>query len=564
HQRRFGGGRSEELRREQLRRPHDRRLHHPAQLLRVGTNGRVLPHPTRRAGDLRRQVDLRPLRHHRERHTARAGVGGPRHARVLQHHALAGEDLRQRRRLPVPVPPGQRTLRGLVPRQGRKVPRPARRHFTQDLRTPSLMDRIRIKGGKQLKGEIVVSGSKNACLPLMVAAMLTDKPLTLKNVPRLADITTMIALLRQHGVEISAAPGENGHSHGTTLTLTAGKITSTTAPYDIVRKMRASVLVLGPLVAREGEARVSLPGGCAIGARPVDLHIAGLKAMGAEIDIDGGYMVARAPKGLKGARYTFPKVSVGATENLMMAAALAKGTTVLANAAREPEITDLAECLTKMGVPISGIGTETLTIEGVRQLKAATHAVIPDRIETGTYAMAIAMTSGDVELVGGRLDLMEAAGQSLRGAGVVLDKTNRGFRVTRANGLHGVDVMTEPYPGFPTDLQAQMMALMTRAEGASMITETIFESRFMHVPELMRMGANVTIHHESALVRGVPRLRGADVMATDLRASVSLAIAGLAAEGETTLHRVYHLDRGYERLEEKLAACGADIERLKG
>ena len=427
------------------------------------------------------------------------------------------------------------------------------------------MDRIRIKGGRQLKGDIVVSGSKNACLPLMVASMLTDQPLTLKNVPRLADITTMIQLLEQHGVEVSAAPGENGHSHGATLTLRTAKITSTTAPYDIVRKMRASVLVLGPLVAREGEARVSLPGGCAIGARPVDLHIAGLKAMGAEIDIDGGYMVARAPKGLKGAHYTFPKVSVGATENLMMAAALAKGTTVLNNAAREPEITDLAECLSKMGVPVSGIGTETLTIEGVDRLKAATHSVIPDRIETGTYAMAVAMTNGDVELVGGRLDLLEAPAERLRAAGVVLEKTNRGFRVKRANGeLHGVDVMTEPYPGFPTDLQAQMMALMTRAEGASMITETIFESRFMHVQELARMGANVTVHHESALVRGVPKLSGAEVMATDLRASVSLAIAGLAAEGDTTLHRIYHLDRGYERLHEKLAACGAEIERLKG
>lgn len=425
------------------------------------------------------------------------------------------------------------------------------------------MDRIRIKGGRQLKGEIVVSGSKNACLPVMAASLLTDKPLTLKNVPRLADITTMMQLLQQHGVEIEAASGENGHSHGTTLTLRAGKVTSTVAPYDIVRKMRASVLVLGPLLAREGEARVSLPGGCAIGARPVDLHITGLRAMGAEIDIDGGYMVAKAPKGLRGARYTFPKVSVGATENLMMAAALAKGTTVLANAAREPEIIDLGECLSRMGVPVSGIGTETLTIEGVDQLRAATHSVVPDRIETGTYAMAVAMTAGDVELVGGRLDLMEAAAQTLRAAGVVMEKTNRGFRVTRANGLHGVDVMTEPYPGFPTDLQAQMMALMTRAEGASMITETIFESRFMHVPELTRMGANVTIHHESALVRGVTKLRGADVMATDLRASVSLAIAGLAAEGETTLHRVYHLDRGYERLEEKLSACGADIERLR-
>jgi UDP-N-acetylglucosamine 1-carboxyvinyltransferase len=425
------------------------------------------------------------------------------------------------------------------------------------------MDRIRIKGGRQLKGEIAVSGAKNAALPLMVASMLSDKPLTLHNVPRLADISTMIQLLQQHGVEVQATPGENGHSHGTTLTLRAGKITSTTAPYDIVRKMRASVLVLGVLLAREGEARVSLPGGCAIGARPVDLHIAGLKAMGAEIDIDGGYMVAKAPNGLKGARYTFPKVSVGATENLMMAAALAKGTTVLANAAREPEIIDLADCLTKMGVPIAGVGTETLTIEGVEQLKAATHSVVPDRIETGTYAMAVAMTSGDVELVGGRLDLMEAAAQTLRAAGVVMEKTNRGFRVTRANGLHGVDVMTEPYPGFPTDMQAQLMVLMCLADGASVIQETIFENRFMHVPELTRMGANVTIHHESALVRGVPKLRGADVMATDLRASVSLAIAGLAAEGETTLHRVYHLDRGFERLEEKLSACGAEIERLR-
>ena len=427
------------------------------------------------------------------------------------------------------------------------------------------MDRIRIKGGRQLKGEIPISGSKNASLPLMVASLLTDQKLTLHNVPRLADITTMIQLLKQHGVEVNAAPGENGHSHGTTLTLQAAKITSTTAPYDIVRKMRASVLVLGPVLAREGEARVSLPGGCAIGARPVDLHVAGLKAMGAKIDIDGGYLVARAPKGLKGARYTFPKVSVGATENLMMAAALAKGTTVLANAAREPEITDLAQCLTAMGVTIAGIGTETLTIQGADRLKAATHSVIPDRIETGTYAMAVAMTAGDVELVGGRLDLLDAAAQALRSAGVNLVQTNRGVHVARANGeLHGVDVMTEPYPGFPTDLQAQMMALMTRAQGASMITETIFESRFMHVPELSRMGANVTVHHESALVRGVPQLRGADVMATDLRASVSLAIAGLAAEGETTLHRVYHLDRGYERLEEKLAACGADIERVKG
>ena len=427
------------------------------------------------------------------------------------------------------------------------------------------MDRIRIRGGKQLNGTIRISGAKNASLPLMVTSLLSDKKLTLHNVPRLADISTMIQLLEQHGVEINAAAGENGHSHGTTLTLQAKKIKSTTAPYDIVRKMRASVLVLGAIVAREGEAKVSLPGGCAIGARPVDLHIAGLRAMGAEIEIDGGYMIAKAPKGLKGARFTFPKVSVGATENLMMAAALAKGTTVLDNAAREPEITNLAECLVAMGVPVSGIGTETLTIQGVTTFKDATHAVIPDRIETGTFVMAVAMMAGDVELLGGRLDLIDTVAATLRSAGVSLDPTEKGFRVRRTNGqLHGVDVMTEPYPGFPTDLQAQMMALMTRADGASMITETIFESRFMHVPELARMGANVTIHGESALVRGVPKLRGAEVMATDLRASVSLAIAGLAAEGDTTLHRVYHLDRGFERLEEKLAACGADIERIKG
>jgi UDP-N-acetylglucosamine 1-carboxyvinyltransferase len=427
------------------------------------------------------------------------------------------------------------------------------------------MDRIRIRGGRQLDGTIRISGAKNASLPLMVAALLSDKKLTLHNVPRLADITTMIQLLEQHGVEIDAAPGENGHSHGTTLTMRTGEIKSTTAPYDIVRKMRASVLVLGALVARAGEAKVSLPGGCAIGARPVDLHIAGLKAMGAEIEIDGGYLIAKAPKGLKGARFTFPKVSVGATENLMIAAALAKGTTVLDNAAREPEITNLAECLVAMGVPVSGIGTETLAIEGVTTFKEAQHDVIPDRIETGTFVMAVAMMAGDVELLGGRLDLIDTVATTLRTAGVSLIPTEKGFRVRRTNGqLHGVDVMTEPYPGFPTDLQAQMMALMTRADGASMISETIFESRFMHVPELARMGANVTIHGQSALVRGVPKLRGAEVMATDLRASVSLAIAGLAAEGDTTLHRVYHLDRGFERLEEKLAACGADIERIKG
>ena len=426
------------------------------------------------------------------------------------------------------------------------------------------MDRIRIRGGRQLKGEIRISGSKNASLPLMVAALLGDKKLTLHNVPRLADITTMLQLLKQHGVEIDTAAGENGHAHGTTLTLQASKISSTTAPYDIVRKMRASVLVLGALLAREGVARVSLPGGCAIGARPVDLHIAGLKAMGAQIDIDGGYLVAKAPKGLKGARFTFPKVSVGATENLMMAAARAKGTTVLDNAAREPEITDLAHCLVAMGVPVAGIGTETLTIQGVEALKEATHSVIPDRIETGTYAMAVAMTAGDVELLGGRLELIETAVASLRSAGVTLEKTERGLRVQRTNGaLHGVDVMTEPYPGFPTDLQAQMMALMTRAEGASMITETVFESRFMHVEELRRMGAEIKVEGNRAVVTGPTRLAGAPVMASDLRASAGLVLAGLAAEGTTEILRVYHLDRGYERMEEKLRALGATITRHK-
>ncbi len=426
------------------------------------------------------------------------------------------------------------------------------------------MDRIRIRGGAQLKGSIRVSGSKNASLPLMVASLLTDQPLTLKNVPRLADIDTMITLLQQHGTEVSCAAGENGHSRSTTLKLTTRDVASTTAPYDIVRKMRASVLVLGPLVARCGEARVSLPGGCAIGTRPVDLHIAGLQAMGATIELDGGYIVARAPNGLRGAKYVFPKVSVGATENLLMAACLAKGVTTLDNAAREPEITDLAECLAAMGAKITGIGTETLRIEGVEALHAAEHAVIPDRIETGTYAMAVAVTAGDVELINGRIDLLDSAVAKLREAGIEFIPTANGFRVARSNGaLHGVDVMTEPYPGFPTDLQAQFMALMTRGEGASMITETIFENRFMHVPELTRMGANINIHGASAMVRGVNKLRGAEVMATDLRASVSLAIAALSATGDTVLHRVYHLDRGYERLEEKLAACGADIERLK-
>jgi UDP-N-acetylglucosamine 1-carboxyvinyltransferase len=426
------------------------------------------------------------------------------------------------------------------------------------------MDRIIIKGGRPLEGRIPISGAKNAALTLMPCALLTDEPLTLRNLPRLADVDSFGHLLNQLGVSTTVEGARKG-DFGRVMTFRANTIASTVAPYDIVRKMRASILVLGPLLARTGEATVSLPGGCAIGTRPIDLHLKALQALGAEIELAAGYVKATAPKGgLTGGTVSFPSVSVGATENALMAAVLAKGTTVIENAAREPEITDLAHCLVAMGVPVAGIGTETLTIQGVEALKEATHSVIPDRIETGTYAMAVAMTAGDVELLGGRLELIETAVASLRSAGVTLEKTERGLRVQRTNGaLHGVDVMTEPYPGFPTDLQAQMMALMTRAEGASMITETVFESRFMHVPELSRMGANVTIHHESALVRGVPKLRGAEVMATDLRASVSLAIAALAADGDSTVNRVYHLDRGYERLEEKLAACGADIERVK-
>ncbi|GIL38672.1 UDP-N-acetylglucosamine 1-carboxyvinyltransferase [Roseiterribacter gracilis] len=417
------------------------------------------------------------------------------------------------------------------------------------------MDKIRIRGGRQLDGVIRISGAKNAALPLMTAALLTPDPLVLTNVPELADISTMGKLLVELGVGFERIDDK--------VTLTAPDGGSTTADYDLVRKMRASVLVLGPLLARHGVAKVSLPGGCAIGARPVDLHLSALEAMGAEIKLDGGYVYASAPKGLIGTRIVFPKVSVGATENLLMAAALAKGTTVLANAAREPEITDLAECLVKMGARIEGIGSDSLTITGVDGLHGATHAVVPDRIETGTYAIAAAITGGSVELKGARLDHVQSLAQTLAKARVDVTLTPDGFRVVRRNNrIRGVDVMTEPFPGFPTDMQAQMMSLMTVAEGAAMITETIFENRFMHVPELARMGADVTVHHSSALVRGVETLRGAQVMATDLRASVSLVLAGLAAEGETVVNRVYHLDRGYEKLEQKLAACGADIERV--
>ncbi len=428
------------------------------------------------------------------------------------------------------------------------------------------MDRIRIRGGRRLNGTIPIGGAKNAALPLIAASLLTDRTLHLGNLPDVADITTMVRLLAQLGVEveIDGHLPDGGGNGGRALSLTARRLTCTTAQYDLVRKMRASILVLGPLVARMGRARVSLPGGCAIGTRPVDLHLEGLRRLGAEIELDNGYVEARAPTGLVGGRITLPFPSVGATENLLLAATLARGETVIENAAREPEVADLGECLVAMGARIEGLGSNTLQIQGVERLDGATHRVLPDRIETGTYAMAAAITGGDIRLAGARADTMGAVGASLALAGVEISETPDGIRVSRRNGpLQGVDVMTEPYPGFPTDLQAQMMALMATAHGASMITETIFENRFMHVPELTRMGADINLHGASAMVRGVPRLTGAPVMATDLRASVCLVLAGLVAEGETCINRVYHLDRGYERLEEKLAACGADIERLK-
>jgi UDP-N-acetylglucosamine 1-carboxyvinyltransferase len=420
------------------------------------------------------------------------------------------------------------------------------------------MDRIRIRGGRPLSGEIKIGGAKNAALPLMVAGMLTDQRLILSNVPRLADIQTMSALLAQHGIAVEPATND-----GRTLLL-GGPITNTEAPYDIVRKMRASVLVLGPLLARMGEARVSLPGGCAIGTRPVDLHLKGLEQMGARFNLDSGYIDGKVDGRLRGAMIVFPFVSVGATENLLMAAALADGRTVLANAAREPEIGDLATCLVTMGARIEGIGSDKLTIEGVDSLHGGAHSIIPDRIETGSYACAAAISGGSVFLRDARLDHLGATVRILREAGVDIVEEPDGLMVKRLNGLHGVDVMTEPYPGFPTDMQAQFMALMSVAEGASMVTETIFENRFMHVPELNRMGARINVHGASAIVRGVRGLSGAPVMATDLRASLSLILAGLAAQGETIVNRVYHLDRGYEAVEHKLAACGADIERIPG
>jgi UDP-N-acetylglucosamine 1-carboxyvinyltransferase len=429
------------------------------------------------------------------------------------------------------------------------------------------MDRIRITGGQKLKGAIPISGAKNATLPLMIASMLTDQTLILDNVPRLADVAILQRILGNHGVDIMTGgkrPGETQYD-GQTLHISAAKIIDTTAPYEMVSRMRASFWVVAPLVARMGEARVSMPGGCAIGTRPVDLLIMALERLGAEIEIDGGYVVARAKDGLKGGEVKFPKVTVGGTHTALMAASLAHGTSVIDNAAREPEIKDVADCLNKMGAKISGAGTSQIVIEGVPKLNGARHRVLPDRIETGTYAMVVAMTGGDVMLENARAELLQAGLDVLAKAGLEYNETNRGLRVARNGGsLAPVDVTTMPFPGFPTDLQAQLMALMTRAEGTSRITETIFENRFMHVQELVRLGAHIQLDGECATIEGVDRLKGAPVMATDLRASVSLVIAALAAEGETMVNRVYHLDRGFERLEDKLSACGAAIERISG
>lgn len=422
------------------------------------------------------------------------------------------------------------------------------------------MDKIRIIGGVPLHGVIQISGAKNAALPLMTASLLTAETLTLSNVPYLADIVTMANLLAQHGVDISFASSAN--NAGKTLALTAANINNLTAPYELVRTMRASVWVLGPLLARFGAAKVSLPGGCAIGARPIDMHLKALEQMGAKIELTEGYINAHTTGRLKGAEIIFDKISVGATVNILMAASLAEGVTTIQNAAREPEVCDLAHCLQAMGAQIEGIGTDRIVITGVEKLHGCNHSVIPDRIEAGSFAAATAITGGEVELLGARFGQMQAVIEKFADAGVVLQETDRGILVKACKKLHGIDIITQAYPGFPTDMQAQMMAMLTMADGASMITETIFENRYMHTPELMRMGAKIVVHGRAAMVRGVSELTGAEVMATDLRASLSLVIAALAAKGETIIHRVYHLDRGYERLEEKLSACGAKIERI--
>ena len=424
------------------------------------------------------------------------------------------------------------------------------------------MDRIIIRGGKTLNGRIPVSGAKNAALTLLPCALLTDEPLTLRNLPRLADVDSFGHLLNQFGVSTTiegARPGDFGR----VMTARAANITSTVAPYDIVRKMRASILVLGPMLARAGEATVSLPGGCAIGNRPIDLHLKALEALGAEIELAAGYVKATAPGGrLKGGHIDFPTVSVGATENALMAAVLAQGESVIQNAAREPEITDLAKCLIAMGAKIEGLRTDTLTIQGVPELHGATYAVMPDRIEAGSYACAAAITGGSLELAGARKETMPAILNSLADAGITIEDMADGIKVSANGALKPLSISTAPYPAFPTDMQAQFMAMLTLADGTSLLTETIFENRYMHVPELARMGADIEVRGRSAIVRGVKALHGAPVMATDLRASMSLILAGLAAEGETQVSRIYHLDRGYERLEEKLQAVGADIERV--
>ncbi|MDA7439014.1 UDP-N-acetylglucosamine 1-carboxyvinyltransferase [Planktomarina temperata] len=421
------------------------------------------------------------------------------------------------------------------------------------------MDSILVTGGNALHGEIPIAGAKNACLTLMPATLLSEESITLTNAPRLSDIKTMGALLESLGTEVTSM------QDGKVLTMSSHSLDNLTADYDIVRKMRASILVLGPMLARAGQAVVSLPGGCAIGARPVDLHLKAMEALGAQIELRDGYVHAKAPKGLKGATIEFPFVSVGATENALLAATLAKGTTVLKQAAREPEIVDLAECLIAMGAQIDGHGTSTITIAGVDRLHGATHPVVTDRIELGTYMLAPAITGGEVECLGGKIELLAAFCEKLDEAGISVEQTQRGLKVKRTNaGIKAINVTTEPFPGFPTDLQAQMMALLCTAKGTSVLEEKIFENRFMHAPELSRMGAQIEVNGGMATVTGVERLKGAPVMATDLRASVSLILAGLAAEGETLVNRVYHLDRGYERVEEKLGNCGAKIERITG
>ena len=429
------------------------------------------------------------------------------------------------------------------------------------------MDRIQIRGGARLHGVIPISGAKNAALPLMIASLMTDQTLTLENLPRLADVNQLARILGNHGVDYSIDGKRIGEevSSGQTAHLRARTIVDTTAPYDLVSRMRASFWVIAPLIARMGEARVSLPGGCAIGTRPVDLLLMALEKLGATIEIDAGYAVARAPKGLIGAEITFPKVTVGGTHVAMIAASTARGSTLISNAAKEPEVVDLADCLNKMGARIRGAGASKIEIHGVARLNGAHHHVLPDRIEAGTYATAVAMTGGDILLEGVSADLLQRPLEALEKAGATVTSDNRGVRVRRNGaGIDALDIATAPFPGFPTDLQAQFMALMTRAHGTSRITETIFENRFMHVQELARLGAHIRLDGDTAVVEGVERLRGAPVMATDLRASVSLVIAGLAAEGETVVNRVYHLDRGFERLEEKLGACGADITRIVG